>query len=102
MGSLLGRSEWLKAIVFSMACTLLFLIFFAAIPSAFISWTDGISLVTSHSAGTALGPRIRDVFVVGYYGAITPVTFVLFSLYQRMHPVNADPDEPKRESGGYR
>jgi hypothetical protein len=30
------------------------------------------------------------------------VTFVGASLWQQLHPVNADSDEAKRDAGGYR
>ena len=102
MRDMLLRSEWLRATIFSMAATTAFLIFYSALPSALIDWSDTLGIVENYSTGTALGPRIRDVFIVGYYATITPLTFVAFALYQRMFPVNADPDEPKRESGGYR
>ena len=93
------RSQWLKVTIGSLVCTFLFMIFFAAIPSAFLAWSDTFGWVKDNQN---FGPRIRDVIVVIWYGAITPVTFVAFALWQRLHPVNADADEPKRDAGGYR
>ena len=93
------RSPWLKVTIGSLACTIGFMIFFAAIPSALLTWTDKWEIVEKN---TQFGPRVRDVAIVGYYGAITPLTFVAFSLWQKLHPVNADADELKREAGGYR
>ena len=93
------RSQWLKVTIGSLVCTLLFMVFFAAIPSAFLAWSDEWGWVQNNAN---FGPRIRDVIVVGWYGAITPVTFVAFALWQRLHPVNADADEAKRDAGGYR
>ena len=104
MGSLLQRSAWLRASLGSLVCTVLFMIFYAAVPSAFLSWSNDWSWVLAPKTFgvIGLGPRIRDILVVGYYGAITPLTFVAFSLWQKMHPVNADADEAKRDAGGYR
>jgi hypothetical protein len=104
MGNLLQRSGWLRAGLGSLVCTMLFMIFFAAVPSAFISWSNNWAWVLAPKTFgiIGLGPRIRDVIVVGYYGAITPLTFVAFSLWQKMHPINADADELKRDAGGYR
>ena len=104
MGNLLQRSAWLRASVASFVCTVLFMIFFAAVPSAFLTWSEDFSWVQEPSLFgiLGLGPRLRDVIVVAYYGAITPVTFVAFSLWQKLHPVNADADESKRDAGGYR
>ena len=88
----------------SFACTVGFMIFYSAVPSAFLAWSDTFKWVqaTETFGIPGLGPRLRDVVVVSYYGVITPLTFVAFSLWQRMHPVNADADESKRDAGGYR
>ena len=104
MGGLLQRSAWLRASVGSFVCTVLFMVFYAAVPSAFLSWSNDWSWVLAPKTFgvIGLGPRIRDILVVGYYGAITPLTFVAFSLWQKMHPINADADEAKRDAGGYR
>jgi hypothetical protein len=104
MGSVWARSQWLRVSLGALACTFGFVIFYSAVPSAFLAWSDTWSWVeASKTLGIAgLGPRLRDVIVVGYYGVITPLTFVAFSLYQRFNPVNADPDEAKRDAGGYR
>jgi hypothetical protein len=59
-------------------------------------------MVADHTTGTALGPRLRDILIVGYYNVIVPLTFIAASLWQRLHPVNADADEAKRDAGGYR
>ncbi len=104
MGSLLARSQWLRVSLGALACTFAFMIFYSAVPSALLAWSDEWSWVqASETFGIpGLGPRIRDFIVVSYYGVITPLTFVAFALYQRMNPVNADSDEPKRDAGGYR
>ena len=104
MANPLQRSQWLRVTLGSLVCTFLFMIFFAAVPSAFLTWSNDWSWVLAQELWgvPALGPRLRDVIVVAYYGAITPATFVAFSLYQKLHPVNADADEPKRDAGGYR
>ena len=104
MGNLLQRSAWLRASVGSFVCTVLFMVFFAAVPSAVLAWSEEWSWVQAPELFgiLGLGPRLRDLIVVAYYGAITPVTFVAFSLYQRLNPVNADADEAKRDAGGYR
>lgn len=98
------RSQWLRVTFGSLLCTFGFMIFFAAVPSAFLTWSNNWSWVLAPKTFgiLGLGPRLRDLIVVAYYGAITPVTFVAFSLYQRLNPVNADADEPKRDAGGYR
>jgi hypothetical protein len=104
MGSALRRSQWLRVTVGSFLCTVGFMVFFAAVPSAFLTWSNNWSWVLApKTLGVlGLGPRLRDLIVVAWYGAITPLTFVAFSLYQRLNPVNADADEPKRDAGGYR
>jgi hypothetical protein len=104
MDSLLQRSQWLRVSLGSLVCTMLFMVFFAAVPSAFLTWSNNWSWVLAPKTFgiLGLGPRLRDLIVVAYYGAITPVTFVAFSLWQRLHPVNADADEMKRDAGGYR
>lgn len=104
MGNLLQRSAWLRASILSLIFTILFVIFFSAVPSAFLTWSnDWPWVLAPKTFGVlGLGPRLRDLIVVAYYGAITPLTFVGFSLWQRMHPVNADADEGKRDAGGYR
>ena len=104
MGNLLQRSAWLRASILSLIFTILFMVFFSAVPSAFLTWSNDWSWVLAPKTFgvLGLGPRLRDLIVVAYYGAITPLTFVAFSLWQRMHPVNADADEGKRAAGGYR
>lgn len=104
MGNLLQRSAWLRASIGSFIFTVLFMIFFASVPSALLTWSNDWSWVLAPKTFgvLGLGPRLRDLIVVAYYGAITPVTFVAFALYQRMNPVNADADEMKRDAGGYR
>jgi hypothetical protein len=104
MGNLLQRSGWLRASILSLIFTVLFWIFFSAVPSAFLTWSNDWSWVLAPKTFgvLGLGPRLRDHIVVAYYGAITPLTFVGFSLWQRLHPVNADADEMKRDAGGYR
>jgi hypothetical protein len=104
MGSLWHRSQWLRVSIGSFVLTFLFMIFFAGVPSAFLTWSQEWEWVLApRTFGVPdLGPRLRDLIVVAYYGAITPVTFVAFSLWQKLHPVNADADEPKRDAGGYR
>ena len=96
------RSGWGRAAVAALYLTIAFWFFYGAVPSALVSWTDGWKLVKENQTGNAFGPRLRDLLVVGYYGAIVPVTFVGASLWQRLHPVNADADEAKRDAGGYR
>ncbi len=104
MGNPLQRSQWLRVTIGSLLCTIGFMIFFAAIPSAFLTWSNNWAWVLAPKTFgvLGLGPRLRDLIVVGWYGVITPITFVAFSLYQRMNPVNADADEAKRDAGGYR
>ena len=95
----LPRSTWFRVAMGSMAMTIAFLVFYGAIPSALMAWTDGWGIVKNNPN---FGPRIRDVGIMGYHGGIVTATFLGFALYQRLHPVNADADEAKRESGGYR
>lgn len=104
MANPLQRSQWLRVTLGSLLCTLLFMWFFAGVPSAIINWSDtwGWVLAPKTFGVLGLGKRLRDLIVVGWYGVITPVTFVAFSLWQRLHPVNADADEAKRDAGGYR
>ncbi len=94
----LRRSVWLRMSFLCLGMTFAFMIFFAAVPSALVSWSDDWGWVQ----GNELGGRIRDMLIVGYYGALTAATLVGFSLWQRLHPVNADADETKRDPGGYR
>jgi hypothetical protein len=96
------RSQWMRISVGCFFLTIAFMVFYGAIPSALISWTDNWDLVKEHSAGAGFGPRIRDAIIMGYHGAIVTATFLGFSLYQRLNPVNADADEGKRDPGGYR
>ena len=106
MGSVQGmlRTAWMRATIGSLICTILFMIFFSAVPSAILTWFDTFDWVEAGELWGVpdLAPKIRDFVVVTYYGVITPLTFVAFSLWQRLHPVNADADEAKREAGGYR
>lgn len=104
MANPLQRSQWLRVTFGCLACTFAFMIFFAAVPSAIINWSDQWSWVQAPTTFgvLGLGKRLRDLIIVGWYGAITPVTFVAFSLWQKLHPVNADADEAKRDAGGYR
>ena len=95
----LGQSPWVRVTIGSLVLTILFLIFYGAIPSALIAWTDEWQILEDNPD---IAPRIRDVGIIGYHGAIVNVTFLAFSLYQRLNPVNADADEAKRDAGGYR
>ena len=95
----LAQSVWLRVTVGSLLLTIAFVIFYGAIPSALIAWTDEWQILEDNPD---IAPRIRDVGVIAYHGAIVNVTFLLFSLYQRLNPVNADADEAKRDAGGYR
>ena len=104
MANPLQRSQWLRVTLGSFVCTFLFMIFYAGVPSAIINWSDSWSWVQAPTTFgvLGLGKRLRDLIIVGWYGVLTPVTFVAFSLWQKLHPVNADADEPKRDAGGYR
>lgn len=95
-------SPWGRATAASLYLTIAFMFFYGAVPSALISWTDKWDIVLDHDTGTALGPRLRDLLIVGYYNVIVPLTFIGAVLWQRLHPVNADADEAKRDAGGYR
>ena len=95
----LAQSAWLRVAVGSLLMAIGFLIFYGAIPSALIAWTDNWTIIEDHPD---IAPRIRDVGIIGYHGLIVNVTFLAFSLYQRLNPVNADADEGKRDPGGYR
>jgi hypothetical protein len=96
------KSGWGRAGVSSLYLTIAFMFFYGAIPSAIITWSDNWKIILDHKTGTGLGPRLRDILIVGYYGVLVPVTFVGASLWQQLHPVNADSDEAKRDAGGYR
>jgi hypothetical protein len=96
------RSPWGRATAASLYLTIAFMFFYGAVPSALISWSDDWKIVLDHKTGNALGPRMRDLLVVGYYNVIVPLTFIGAVLWQRLHPVNADADEAKRDAGGYR
>lgn len=96
------RSPWGRATMASLYLTIAFMFFYGALPSALISWTDKWDIVTDYDTGTAMGPRLRDLLIVGYYNVIVPLTFIAAVLWQRLHPVNADADEAKRDAGGYR
>ena len=102
MPNLWRRSQWFRVSMAGLLMTFLFMVFYAAIPSLLMGWTDEWAIVENNSQGAAWGPRIRDAAVMGYHGGVIVATFVAFSLWQRLHPVNADPDESKREGGGYR
>ena len=95
----LAQSAWLRVTIGSLLLTIGFVIFYGAIPSALLAWTDEWTIVEENPE---FGPRIRDVAIMGYHGAIVTATFLAFSLYQRLNPVNADADEGKRDPGGYR
>lgn len=95
----LAQSTWLRVAIASLLMTIAFLIFYGAIPSALIAWTDEWTILENNPD---IAPRIRDVGIIGYHGAVVNVTFLAFSLYQRLNPVNADADESKRDPGGYR
>ena len=95
----LAQSAWLRVTIGSLVLTILFVVFYGAVPSALLAWTDEWQIIEDNPD---LGPRIRDVGIMGYHGAIVGVTFLAFSLYQRLNPVNADADEAKRDPGGYR
>lgn len=96
------RSHWMRITSGCFFLTVAFMVFYGAIPSAMISWTDNWDLVKDNSTGAAFGPRIRDAVIMGYHGAIVTATFFGFAIYQRLNPVNADADEGKRDPGGYR
>lgn len=96
------KSGWGRAAVSSLYLTIAFMFFYGAIPSAIITWSDNWKIILAHKTGTSLGPRLRDILIVGYYGVLVPVTFVGASLWQQLHPLNADADEAKRDAGGYR
>jgi hypothetical protein len=96
------NSGWGRASVASLYLTIAFMFFYGAVPSALISWSDNWKIVLDYKAGTGLGPRLRDILIVGYYNVIVPLTFIAAVLWQRLHPVNADADEAKRDAGGYR
>lgn len=93
------RSRWVRISVGCFYLTVAFVVFYGALPSALIAWTDNWGIVQDNPN---FGPRIRDVGIMGYHGAIVGLTFYLFAIWQRMRPVNADADELKREAGGYR
>jgi hypothetical protein len=95
-------SGWGRASVASLYLTIAFMFFYGAVPSALVSWTNDWKIVADNSTGTMLGPRLRDILIVGYYNVIVPLTFIGAVLWQRLHPVNADADEAKRDAGGYR
>ena len=101
-GQATGRltdSAWLRVTVGALLMTIAFVIFYGAIPSALIAWTDEWTILEENPD---IAPRIRDVGIMGYHGGVVTATFLAFSLYQRLHPVNADADEGKRDPGGYR
>lgn len=95
----LTDSAWFRVTMGSLLLTIAFVIFYGAIPSALIAWTDEWTILEKNPD---IAPRIRDVGIIGYHGAVVTATFLAFSLYQRLHPVNADADEGKRDPGGYR
>jgi hypothetical protein len=96
------RSPWGRATAAAMYLTIAFMFFYGAVPSALISWSDDWQIVLDYKTGNAIGPRVRDLIIVGYYNVIVPITFIGAVLWQRLHPVNADADEAKRDAGGYR
>jgi hypothetical protein len=96
------RSPWGRATAASLYLTIAFMFFYGAVPSALISWSDDWKIILEHNTGNALGPRARDLLIIGYYNVIVPLTFIGAVLWQRLHPVNADADEAKRDAGGYR
>ena len=95
----LRRSSWFRVSLGALALTFAFMIFYGAVPSAMIAWTDTWNVIKTNPN---FGPRIRDAAVMGYHGAIVGLTFYGFAIWQRLHPVNADANEMKREAGGYR
>ena len=96
---LLAPSRWIRISVGCFFLTVAFFVFYGAVPSAMIAWTDNWGLVQDNPN---FGPRIRDAGIMGYHGMIVGLTFYGFAIWQRLHPVNADADEGKREAGGYR
>jgi cytochrome c biogenesis factor len=96
------KSGWGRAGVSALYLTIAFMFFYGAIPSTIITWSDDWKIILDNKAGTGLGPRLRDILIVGYYGVLVPITFIGASLWQQMRPVNADADEAKRDAGGYR
>jgi hypothetical protein len=96
------HSPWGRATAASLYLTIGFMFFYGAVPSALITWSDNWKIILEHKTGTSLGPRLRDILIVGYYNLIVPITFIAAVLWQRLHPVNADADEAKRDAGGYR
>ena len=95
----LAQSAWLRVAIVSLLMTIAFLVFYGAIPSALLAWTDEWAILEDNPE---IAPRIRDVGIMGYHGGVVTATFLAFSLYQRLNPVNADADEGKRDPGGYR
>jgi hypothetical protein len=96
------RSHWARVTIGCFWLTIGFMVFYGAVPSAMMQWTDNWDIVKENSGGTNLGPRIRDIFVMGYQMTVVGLTFFGFAIYQRLKPVNADADEAKRDAGGYR
>lgn len=96
------KSGWGRATVACLYLTVAFMFFYGAVPSAIITWSDKWKIVADNATGNNLGGRFRDMLIVGYYGVLVPLTFIGASLWQQMHPVNADADEAKRDAGGYR
>ncbi|MEO6713604.1 MAG: hypothetical protein ABIM89_09275 [Mycobacteriales bacterium] len=96
------KSGWGRAGMASVYLTIAFMFFYGAIPSALITWSDNWKIILDNKTGNAYGPRLRDILIVSYYGAIVPLTFIAASLWQQLHPLNADSDEAKRDAGGYR
>jgi hypothetical protein len=96
------HSPWGRATVASLYLTIAFMFFYGAVPSALLTWSDNWEIILKYKTGNAYGPRLRDILIVGYYNVIVPITFIAAVLWQRLHPVNADADEAKRDAGGYR
>lgn len=96
------KSGWGRAAVSSLYLTIAFMFFYGAIPSTIITWSDNWKIILDNNTGNGLGPRLRDLLIVGYYGVLVPITFIGASMWQQLHPLNADADEAKRDAGGYR
>ena len=96
---LVSRSRWIRITAGCFHLTVAFVLFYGAVPSAMLAWTDSWPIIADNPD---MGGRIRDAGIMGYHGLIVGLTFYGFAIWQRLHPVNADADEMKREAGGYR
>ncbi len=102
--------RWVSLALVMMGLWLAMIIVLAVIPSwwlyfadATLKWTDNFSLRLGIRTIVLPKQVLRDVIVVGWYGAALTAAGLLIRAYNKRKPRVLPPDEAKREAtGGYR